>query len=481
MSFFSSTDFPDRLPPMLVKELRQGLRAKTFITVFLSLQGLLLIILLTATAGSTASSTSSTAGTIISGFIFTLFAIAVLVVQPLRGIGALSSEIKSNTLDMIVLTRLTAKRIVYGKWFALVSQSALILATMIPYLIFRYFFGQMNLVGEIVLLVLIFITSMALTAITVGLSGSSSIILRALLPILAIPVFTYTALLFIFSGNPFGRQSVTDICSLADPESRIYVGIYILSISYIGWSLLSLGISFIAPAAENHSTLRRLITFGIATIIAILISRDYIHKDFVTVLICLVALPAMTIALTERSMLPPGVHAAFSKYGPFGRAAGVFLSPGWPSGVFFSLLLAAIFLTVSYSNLMIDWPDGYQTALVSVIGAIIFPAVLLNLFRVKDEARVSSYILLLMASGIFTGVMWAIIESLRNKDLLLALIWNPLSLLPILESRPAGIGNAIHKIAPGVTGLYFVVLLIMAIHTMRQAKHRNASELSPEA
>ncbi len=34
-------DFSDRLSPMLVKELRQGLRAKTFVIVFLLLQGLL--------------------------------------------------------------------------------------------------------------------------------------------------------------------------------------------------------------------------------------------------------------------------------------------------------------------------------------------------------------------------------------------------------------------------------------------------------
>ena len=32
------SDFPDRISPMLVKELRQGMRAKTFIVLFLALQ-----------------------------------------------------------------------------------------------------------------------------------------------------------------------------------------------------------------------------------------------------------------------------------------------------------------------------------------------------------------------------------------------------------------------------------------------------------
>ena len=131
MSLPATTDFPDRLSPMLVKELRQGLRAKTFVAVFLSLQVLLLLILLTATA----STSSANAGSVISVVIFTFFSIAVLVVQPLRGIGAISSEVKGNTIDMMVLTRLSARRIVHGKWFAIVSQSALIFATIVPYLI----------------------------------------------------------------------------------------------------------------------------------------------------------------------------------------------------------------------------------------------------------------------------------------------------------------------------------------------------------
>ena len=142
------TDFSDRISPMLVKELRQGLRAKTFIVVFLSLQVFLAVMLFSAGAAST----SDHVGTVISGIIFTFFAIAVLVVQPLRGTGALSSEVKGNTIDMMVLTRLSAWRIVFGKWVAIVSQSALLLSTIIPYLILRYFFGGMNLLGEMVFL-----------------------------------------------------------------------------------------------------------------------------------------------------------------------------------------------------------------------------------------------------------------------------------------------------------------------------------------
>ena len=114
-------DFSDRVSPVLVKELRQGLRAKTFIALFLGLQIFLAVMLLSAGAASG----TNQAGSIISGTIFLFFAIAVLLIQPLRGINALAGEVKDRTIEMMVLTRLTAWRIVFGKWIAIVGQSAL--------------------------------------------------------------------------------------------------------------------------------------------------------------------------------------------------------------------------------------------------------------------------------------------------------------------------------------------------------------------
>lgn len=471
MAISISSDFPDRLSPMLVKELRQGLRAKTFVAVFLSLQIILLLILLTASA----STSSANAGSVISVVIFTFFSIAVLVVQPLRGIGAISSEVKGNTIDMMVLTRLSARRIVHGKWFAIVSQSALIFATIIPYLIFRYFFGKMNLVGEIVLLMLIFITSMAVTAITVGLSGSSSVILRALLPIVAIPILAYTALMFMFSRSFSGGMSIVDICTLDDASSRAAIGVYLMIIGYLGWSLLSLGVSFIAPAAENHSTVRRLIILGIAIAAAFYMTSSYVDEDFVPFLFIVICLPAIGIALTERSHLPAGVRAPFTRNGFLGRFAGLFLAPGWPAGVFFSILLSFIFVSITYMDLVSGWSDNHQIALMGILGTLLLPALILTLFRTDETTRVSAYILILIALGIFTLVIYGISESLNNNELLWFFIWNPLTFLPIVEENIGGHEHAAYA-APAVVGLYFTTLAVLAMVTMNRTKTPEEAE-----
>jgi hypothetical protein len=56
MSLTHLTDFSDKLSPMLVKELRQGLRARSFTMLFLIFQLLLGFILLTASAASSMDS-----------------------------------------------------------------------------------------------------------------------------------------------------------------------------------------------------------------------------------------------------------------------------------------------------------------------------------------------------------------------------------------------------------------------------------------
>ena len=73
----------------------------------------------------------------------------VLVVLPLNGLGAINGEIKANTLELIFLTRLTAFRIVVGKWLAIFVQCLLFICAVLPYLVLRYFIGGINLAAEL--------------------------------------------------------------------------------------------------------------------------------------------------------------------------------------------------------------------------------------------------------------------------------------------------------------------------------------------
>jgi hypothetical protein len=421
MSLTHLTDFPDKLSPMLVKELRQGMRARGFTVLFLVFQGLLAFILLSATAATG----SDSGGSFASEVIFFLFAGAALFIQPMRGVSALASEITGNTIEMMVLTRLSAWRIVFGKWIAIVSQTALILVTIIPYLILRYFFGGMILAGELVFLALIFLTSMALTAVMVGLSGNSTKLVR-MFPILGIIFAVNVVPGYIFRG---GFNNFMSFCTLSDGESRLVIGSYVAFIAYIGWCALSHGTSVIAPFAENHSTLRRLVALGLTCIAAAIGFHDKVDPNVLLLVFGIILTPAVVIAVTERSILLPPVCKPFLKRGLPGRVASIVLLPGWPAGAFYTALLLAIsaagIAIASSSRSLASFQLEMAIASLSILGGVLLAALLAANFTKQEDKRFTNFMVFLLLS-ILLAVIPMIFASVNNRDKLLwFFIWNP--------------------------------------------------------
>jgi len=141
-------DFSDVIGPMVVKELRQGLRTRAFTWAFLFVQGFLLLFMMSGFS-------ESSDGRDTAGSFWGLLQFALLIVMPFRGLNALNSEVRLNTMELITLTRMSAWRITYGKWLALVSQSLLLAVAVLPYIVLRYFFGGMNVLAELVTLAVV--------------------------------------------------------------------------------------------------------------------------------------------------------------------------------------------------------------------------------------------------------------------------------------------------------------------------------------
>jgi hypothetical protein len=466
-------DFPDRLSPMLVKELRQGLRAKAFIAVFLVLQALLGLILLAATAGAS----SDRAGMVVSQVIFVFFALAVLVIQPLRGIGALSSEIKGNTIDLMVLTRLSSWRIIVGKWIALVGQSSLLLATIVPYLILRYYFGGMNLFAELLLVLLLFLLSSALTAVTVGLSASSSILVRGLIPLAGTVGLTISIFGIGFSG---GLKDLIEICLLESSNHVIAIVVFVLTIAYLGWHALSLGASLIAPQAENHATIRRLIALVAVTVTGGILAWKEVRPGVMVVVLTALSVPAITLALSEPEHLLPTVCRPFVKRGFIGRLAGRFLYPGWPAGVAFTGLLALLCALIGSQLPDFDRDHYSDQIIVSLgfLGGLLFPGLLTILFGQKVKERFACFVLLLIANGVFTLVLGMLGGALSEREFLWFFVWNPL-VLAIMESW-SGTFSDDALIAAGlvVNGIYLLLLFIKALQAFRPIRETERAILA---
>lgn len=377
-------DFSDRFSPMLVKELRQGLRTHTFVILFLILQGLLALILLTTAAAD------ANAGGVVSSIIFFLFSIAVLVVQPLRGMSAIASEVKSDTIDLMSLTKLSAWRIVFGKWSSIMGQTALLLFAIIPYLILRYFFGGMQLFSELLLLFTIFLFAGVLTAVTVGLSASTLALIRA------IPLLASFVLIWFIGYYSFGGFDV--LLDVFTPQGAAHwfglLAGYLIAV-FVGYFFMELAATAIAPSAENRATRKRMAALVIIPVVFLAFLAVDEQGGWVVVFF-LLALVSLDF-FTESNDYPSVVVRPFLRFGPLGRLAARLLAPGWATGILFHLFIVAIVAGLSLlfgdelRNGSIN--PSVSSVLGIVLGMLYLPLLLLQLFQKRITNRLVSYLL----------------------------------------------------------------------------------------
>ena len=418
-------DFSDRLSPMLVKELRQGLKGITFVVLFIAIQVILGFFIL----GSAFSSSYDNTGQSISTVVFYLLCMVTLIAQPIRGISAISSEIKEDTIDLMVMTKLSAWRIVYGKWISIVSQSALLITAVTPYLIVRYFFGGMQLFPEIMVLISIFLLSACFTAITVGLSAISSLILRGIISAcLSLTVFSFCSAVFLNSRRSY--QNLLDLCGMKTAEeATIYFSILTAAI-YLVWLALDFGASQIAPAAENRATPRRIVSLSLMALVSMCV---YIAPtgsiDALPLFFTLIAIPVAIISLTESVFFIPSMSVSFLRRNPFSRFSRYILYPGWHSGLIFFFILYSIcifsILIASATGLSPSQTDDFFTLITIAFSAILFPLTLVKIFFAKKQHIFPLYIGSTLAIGVFYLVAIVVINISGVDELALFLSWLP--------------------------------------------------------
>ena len=465
-------DFNDRLSPMLVKELRQGLRAKTFVVVFLLLQGLLGLVMLTSIAGN---ADPARAGTAITRTVFLFYSLALLVIQPIRGIGALHREIDANTIELMVLTRLSAWRIVLGKWLSIASQSALIFTAVLPYLVLRYWFGEMNLVGELSLLLLVLLASCALTAVVIGISAIPSVIVRGLIPLILLGGSAMPLCGFVLN------RDFDDLVAFCSFESTGDFQALLFSIGfggYMSWITLGVGASMIAPSAENHSTARRLVTIGllVLALIPAVFMTSLTGADRAILFILLIA-PVVFLSLTERFDLLPPHCAPFVRRGRAGKVMGRLLYPGWPTAVLFSFVVFGLGLAIYALAPNRNLDLGARSVVLSLLSSIIFPAALLSLLGRRIEQRFIQSILILIANAVVVCVLAMIAGALSTgqRGFLWVFSWLP-GVGLIQNGFPKDFSpTSVYVTNIGVFLGYSLILLITALLKFREIRKVEAS------
>lgn len=402
-------DFSGRLSPMLVKELRQGLRTNLFVVAFILLQTFMVLCLMAGLADPNSNDAD--------GF-FWFFIVATLVfVQPLRGFNALSNEYLLNTMELIRLTKLGGWRIVFGKWTALNAQSLLFIVGVLPYLVIRYFLGNVDFISDILALVYIGLASALISAYTIGVSVFKSVILRGLL---------VGGVGFLLLGSlpalGFGLARAGFLSGFSWAGFWLAFGM----ICYGCFFFLSFGASRISARSENYAVTKRTVALCMGLLCLIILATS-LDEEFVLLYSWIILGLACVDALTEPLPIYSRVLARARRQ-PLTRPLALFFTPGWLSGIAFFLLCCGVWLGLFVLVELAggdDFLDDNEGPLVflSFCNLIIFPLLPIHLFFPKHASgqfTFGVYIFIQAALGVVTLLVAVMGEALggRYEDML---------------------------------------------------------------
>lgn len=438
-------DFPSWLSPMVVKELRQGVQSGTFAWTFIALQVAMFLFL--SFAVLMLDELALGAGPNGLDFAFwPMVGLAVLFILPLRGLGAISGEKMGNNLDLVRLTQLSATKIVLGKWLAIVAQGALLVTAILPYVVLRYFFGDVNVIRDLTVIGWLFAGSMVVAAAAIALSTKSPQVRIASLVLILPSLVSGIELL----DNPGGRGWM---------GGSSWLGLLAVMALY-AFALLEYSASTIAPVAENHAMRKRSIALviGVVWILAAVFTDPRVTW--------LMTLPLVLVYAIEAVLEQP-VHlrsqaAAFARFGSLGRLAARVLTPGWTTGLVFVLVVLALCL-LSWGCWLVRSPsiDGGQVFALVAFGMLLVAAVLFPLpvfvYFPRLPYRFLIYVLIQLVC--YLVFLYANVVGLREEAWLL-LLPLPLASLSALVSSGGG-GDA--AFAASLSGLLVTVAVCFAV------------------
>ncbi len=457
-------NFADWVNPMLVKELRQGLRSNAFLGMFLLSQVVLCFILLIAVGNDNVMRAADTAGKVIFG----LFAFLALVLQPLRGISTLSNELKDGHMELVSLTRLTAWRTVWSKWCAIMLQSLLLLTAILPFITLRYFFGGADLFMEVMMYVLVVICSGALTAGMVANSALKLPVLRVIIT-LGILIVGFQFFVMASGGRIFSSRLATFGITSVEFWSMV-VGILVVT-AFLTFVFLTVAVRSFAPLAENHSSGIRLVSLILllAGGTALWTSfGDYIKEELGFVLYLLPLIIIAFYSLTEKSAEVAAYLAV--KQRKKLRLIDWVLAPGWQFGFWaYSLALLIFFIGIlgHADNFLRDDED-------LVIFSFLFAAPLVPLVALlllKKRIQFTGYAIVGIILFIITLVLAILVDEFKGRNYsFLAWVFLPIppTALGPGDKLPHSQEELFAFCAVGVSLLYWVGIAVASIRSIKK-------------
>ncbi len=356
--------WPDRasdwLNPILVKETRQALKSRQFIATFFLL---LIAAWLTSTFALLFASDGAEfrrSGPILFSAFYMILAVAIFIIVPFAAFRSLLSERDQFTYEVLSITTLSPRQIVWGKLCSSIVQIFIYYSAITPFLAFSLQFKGVNV--RLLGLVLVSAAFGSLGLSMAALAVSTAARHRALQVLLTLGVLA--GLLFAFSMNTGMCVSLIQERGGMPPmdDSGFWWGCASLVSYFIAYFLLlmELAIAQLTFDADNRSSWVRLGIAGLFWMSVAWVAGAFIWWP--TIIVPEMALTFMGLAIahwgilglfavTEHDALSRRVRRNLLRFGVF-RVVLTPLMPGGARGLLF--LLIHIPLTVIFCLWMLS-------------------------------------------------------------------------------------------------------------------------------
>lgn len=449
-------DFPSFLPALLVKELRQGLRTRSFVIVMVALPVLLSCpFILASLRGRYGDPLLDKSGV---NFAFWTIAIcAILFINPLRALLSVNQEKATKSGDLLVLTNLTSFRIAFQKWISYGIQTILMTTIIFPFLVLRYFLGGVELYIDGIMLLMALLGSMLLTSVALWVSG---------LPALFRLGFVVGTIVFVVGVSELGdRVFEGNNFFPMDMEKTVALSLSILIMIWVSICFLLMTAKYFAPSSENLSYPLRRVVFAMSVLFSLLaiIMEVILHLGTFESIFGISFIWATGVSaafvLTELVM-PESLNSAHVEKMKEKNVLWIcipFLLPGWQSAVlFFTLMTAGFILAI----MVLSGSSWFAIGVILEFSAVIWANVVFIValfYKLMKRAGAYSLIIFVIAVGgmnatimlirelygkepligiLPMGSLYAAADSYRGAEVYEALFVIATAILYVIASRP---------------------------------------------
>lgn len=350
------------LNPILVKEGRQALKSRHFVVTFMLVLFCAWIWTLLGVASNSPGIYYLPSG---RGFLvgyYLVLAIPALVVVPFMAFRSLAGEREDGTFELLSITTMTSRQIVYGKLGSAVIQTLVYFCAVAPCIAFTYLLSGIDILTIGLTIGLLFLASIAFSSAGL-LVGTAS---RSKLVMVLLSVLTVIALLI---GG--GIVTFSQLAMLSDQPPYDDVSFWAAMGALISFSiavivlLVNAAAASITFASENRSTRLRAIMLVIGAMIVgwwCWLAVYHQEAGFVQALpivsVCFWGLMGAFI-VGERGALSPRVRRSLPR-STIGRVFLAWFCPGSGAGYFFvvaNVIGVSIFAAALYSASDLFDPD----------------------------------------------------------------------------------------------------------------------------